>query len=155
MQKRSVAKCPLSFRIALRGKQNASMPGRAPEASVVETQVAASVPVRFPASRIGADQCSLPRPIREIYHPQSWLVEAGGHFCALDACNILILDLYSFSATLANYSSFLSHDDNSRPTRRMLFLDRPARRFRPRKFLMLSGSGSLESAVLASSCGPN
>ena len=41
------------------------------------------------------------------------------------------------------------------PTRGMLFLDTPAKRFRLRKFLEWSESYSLESAVHASSCGPN
>ena len=148
MQKRSVAKCPLSFRIALRGKQNASMPGRAPEAKRRRDAGRRLCTRAFSGKPDWRRSMFLATPYSRNLPSSKLAGRSWRPFLRL-GCP------HSFSATLANYSSFLSHDDNSLPTRRMLFLDRPARRFRPRKFLMLSGSGSLESAVLASSCGPN
>ncbi len=72
----------------------------------------------LPAIRICAGQSFLPRPDCRIYNLSfDWLgevlmercIKACCQFCAWYPWNILIIDLYSLSATLATHSRSLNH----------------------------------------------
>ncbi len=81
--------------------------------AVVQAQVVSSVCVALPAIRICAGQCLLPRPNYRIYNFSfDWpgdLIKACCHFCASYPWKILVINLYSRSATLAKHPKFLSH----------------------------------------------
>lgn len=97
-----------AFRSLRWGRRRGLIPWR--RLVVVKEQILIPVFVRFPAMQVAADQCFLPRPIRNIYTPSPERpIEACRYFRASYAWNILILNLYALSATLAEHSNSLSH----------------------------------------------